>query len=71
MAINDPQNPKTYWLYNSASHQLNALATEFPSLTPADLGAMKPYPYKARDGLDIPAYLTLPPGKAPRECACP
>ena len=27
---------------------------------------MKPYPYKARDGLDIPAYLTLPPGKAPK-----
>ncbi len=66
VASNDPQHPKTYWLYNSASHQLNALATEFPSLTPADLGEMKRYPYKARDGLDIDAYLTLPPGKAPR-----
>ena len=27
---------------------------------------MKPYPYKARDGLDIPAYLTLPPNRAPK-----
>jgi dipeptidyl aminopeptidase/acylaminoacyl peptidase len=27
---------------------------------------MKPYPYKARDGLEIPAYLTLPPGRAPK-----
>jgi dipeptidyl aminopeptidase/acylaminoacyl peptidase len=24
---------------------------------------VQPYPYKARDGLDIPAYITLPPGK--------
>jgi dipeptidyl aminopeptidase/acylaminoacyl peptidase len=28
---------------------------------------MKPYAYKARDGLDIPAYLTLPPGKAAKQ----
>ena len=27
---------------------------------------MKSYPYKARDGLDIPAFITLPPGKAPK-----
>jgi dipeptidyl aminopeptidase/acylaminoacyl peptidase len=30
------------------------------------LGDVRPYPYKARDGLDIHAYLTLPPGKAPK-----
>jgi dipeptidyl aminopeptidase/acylaminoacyl peptidase len=61
----DSQHPKTYWLYNSTTHHLDALATEYPDLQPTDLGAMKPYPYKARDGLDIHAYLTLPPGKAP------
>jgi len=35
----------------------------YPNLTSADLGEMKPYPYTARDGLNIHAYLTLPPGK--------
>jgi dipeptidyl aminopeptidase/acylaminoacyl peptidase len=66
VASEDAQHPVTYWLYNSVSHQLQALVTQYPQLAAADLGAMRPYPYKARDGLDIPAYLTLPPGKAPR-----
>jgi dipeptidyl aminopeptidase/acylaminoacyl peptidase len=60
----DPQHPDTYWLYDTKTHQLKVLAGAYPTLQPTDLGAMKPYPYKARDGLDIHAYLTLPPGKA-------
>jgi dipeptidyl aminopeptidase/acylaminoacyl peptidase len=42
------------------------IAKAYPDLSPADLGEEKPYPYKSRDGLDIHAYLTLPPGKAPK-----
>jgi dipeptidyl aminopeptidase/acylaminoacyl peptidase len=38
----------------------------YPGLTEADLGEMKPYDYAARDGLRIPAYITLPPGRAPK-----
>jgi dipeptidyl aminopeptidase/acylaminoacyl peptidase len=60
----DPQHPATYWLYDTTTKQLKVLAGAYPTLQPTDLGAMKPYPYKARDGLDIHAYLTLPPGKA-------
>jgi dipeptidyl aminopeptidase/acylaminoacyl peptidase len=37
----------------------------YDSLKPSDLGDVKPYPYKARDGRDIHAYLTLPPGRDP------
>jgi dipeptidyl aminopeptidase/acylaminoacyl peptidase len=60
-----PQEVTTYRLYETATGQLSFLASAYPSLTKADLGEMKAYPYKARDGLDIHAYLTLPPGKAP------
>ena len=33
----------------------------YPRLAQSDLGATRPYPYAARDGMPIPAYLTLPP----------
>ncbi|HTQ13543.1 MAG TPA: S9 family peptidase [Rhizomicrobium sp.] len=58
------RNPPVYWIYNATTHQLKALAAAYPNLQPADLGETRPYPYKARDGLDIHAYLTLPPGAA-------
>ncbi|HEY2068198.1 MAG TPA: S9 family peptidase [Rhizomicrobium sp.] len=60
----DPQNPRTYWLYNSQTHEMKALAQQYPTLQPSDLGEMKVYRYKAADGLEITSYLTLPPGKS-------
>jgi dienelactone hydrolase len=59
-----PQSPPTLYLYRPAAHQLAQVLFAYPNLSAADLGEMKPYPYKARDGLDIHAYLTMPPGKA-------
>jgi dipeptidyl aminopeptidase/acylaminoacyl peptidase len=58
-----PRNPPVISLYTPANRQANIVQEAYPSLKPADLGETKPYPYKARDGLDIHAYLTLPPGK--------
>ncbi len=60
-----PRNPAVISLYTPANHQTNIVQEAYPTLKAADLGETKPYPYKARDGLDIHAYLTLPPGKAP------
>jgi dipeptidyl aminopeptidase/acylaminoacyl peptidase len=60
-----PRNPPVLSLYTTADHKSNIVQEAYPSLKPSDLGEMKPYPYKARDGLDIHAYLTLPPGKDP------
>lgn len=61
-----PHKPPTYYLLDRNTHQATQILSAYPNLTEADLGEMKPYPYKARDGLDIPAYLTLPPGKLPK-----
>lgn len=58
-----PTQPRTYYFLNRATHQASRIVSEYPNLSAADLGEMKPYPYKARDGLDIPAYITLPPKK--------
>jgi len=64
VTANDPHNPPGVYLFTTADSHLEYLMNAFPSLQPTDLGDVKPYPYKARDGLDIHAYLTLPPGKA-------
>jgi dipeptidyl aminopeptidase/acylaminoacyl peptidase len=63
--INGPRSPTSYYYYNRTTRQATQIASAYPGLKPADLGEEKPYPYKARDGLEIHAYLTLPPGKTP------
>ncbi len=66
VAASGPQQPTAYYILNRATHQATKFGDTYPKLKPADLGEEKPYPYKARDGLEIPAYLTLPPGKTPK-----
>jgi dipeptidyl aminopeptidase/acylaminoacyl peptidase len=62
-----PQNPPVLSLFTPKNHQSNIIEEEYPALKSSDLGVMKPYPYTARDGLAIHAYLTLPPGGAARD----
>lgn len=64
VAAESPQQPRTFYFLDRDTHKATKIVSEYPGLNAADLGEMKPYPYKARDGLDIPAYLTLPPGKS-------
>jgi dipeptidyl aminopeptidase/acylaminoacyl peptidase len=65
-----PGNPTgTYFHANTTRGQVNRLGARYPAIDPADIAAVRPIPYVARDGLKIPAYLTLPPhtkaGKLP------
>jgi dipeptidyl aminopeptidase/acylaminoacyl peptidase len=64
--VEGPRMPSRYYLLDRSTHQASLLSHTYQSLQESDLGVMSAYPYKARDGLDIPAYLTLPPGKAPK-----
>ena len=66
VAVDGPKKPLTYYLLDRTTHNAQVIASSYPGLDAADLGEMKPYPYKARDGLDIHSYLTLPPGSAGR-----
>jgi len=52
----------TRYLYEVASKKLTKLAEIAPWLPENDLTEMKPITYKARDGLTIHGYLTLPRG---------
>ena len=51
-----------YYYVDSAKGELFELGKRYPLLTPQDIGPVKFYKYSARDGLQIPAYLTLPYG---------
>ena len=54
------------YLYDKATRKLDLLADVSPWLPEAELADMKPIRYKARDGLEIHGYLTLPKGVAAR-----
>lgn len=58
LVTSGPANPPEYHLLHNG--QLTLLAKTYPQLDPAALGDTRLVYYKARDGLDIPAFLTTP-----------
>jgi dipeptidyl aminopeptidase/acylaminoacyl peptidase len=55
-------NPGTYFLYERGTGKLTALGNKNSSINPEEMCAMQPVSFKARDGLLINGYLTLPKG---------
>jgi dipeptidyl aminopeptidase/acylaminoacyl peptidase len=62
-AFSDVQ-PGRYLIYDAATKKLSLLGDENPAINPKDMAQRDMVRYKARDGLEIPAYLTLPQGAA-------
>jgi len=60
-ASSDVRAP-VYYLYERAKKQMRLELLEYPRLEGVALQPMTPVRYFARDGLEIPAYLTRPPG---------
>ena len=54
--------PSIFLLYNKETKKLTKLGAEHPAINPKQMGQRDMMHYKARDGLDIPAYVTMPPG---------
>ena len=61
-----PDLPGRYYLYDRDSKSLRYLAYAYPQLDKIPLAPMRATSYKARDGLEIPAYLSLPVGVTTR-----
>lgn len=62
--VSSPASPGARYLFDKTRKELSPLGEEYPELKDAALGQTSWITYKARDGLEIPAYLTLPPGLA-------
>jgi dienelactone hydrolase len=58
------REPDQYILYTRASGKLLGLGTAYPGIDAAQMGLRDFHHYKARDGREIPAYVTMPAGKA-------
>ena len=55
-------DPGSYYVYNRDTRQLNQVLLSRPELSGVQLAPMRAITYRAADGTEIPAYLTLPPG---------
>lgn len=60
--VESPDVPGRYYLYEPADKRLRLFADTYPALRDQPQARMRVTSYRARDGLEIPAYLTLPPG---------
>lgn len=52
----------TYYLLRAGGTKIYRIDTAYPELDPKTLGRMNSIAYPARDGVEIPGYLTVPPG---------
>lgn len=57
-----PSHPGVWFLYDKARKEISPLGEEYPELGGATMGTTRLITYKAGDGLDIPAFVTMPPG---------
>jgi dipeptidyl aminopeptidase/acylaminoacyl peptidase len=52
--------PEQTWLYNTATNAIEMLGETQPQIDARQMGRVGMFRYKARDGMEIPTYLTLP-----------
>jgi dipeptidyl aminopeptidase/acylaminoacyl peptidase len=60
------RDPAVTWLYDHAIKESRLLFRPYPRLDPADLAPMTAVGFRARDGLPLHAFLTLPVGIEPK-----
>ena len=63
----DDREPGLTWLYDHATGEARLLHRPEKSFEPVDLAPMTPVSFLARDGLELPAQLTLPVGVEHRD----
>jgi dipeptidyl aminopeptidase/acylaminoacyl peptidase len=66
--ILDTDNGPNY-LYDRATGKVVLLYRPYPNIPIEQMAEMEPVTYTARDGVEIPAYLTLPKGVEPKNLA--
>ncbi|QJE74484.1 prolyl oligopeptidase family serine peptidase [Aerophototrophica crusticola] len=66
VASYSPLEPLSYKLFDRQTKEFSLFGDTFPKIPQAVLTPRKAVTYKARDGLEITGYLTLPPGREPR-----
>ncbi len=55
-----PQSPAVYYVYDRTTQEMSFLFNAIPALDDYQLAEVEPLIIKARDGWELPSYLTLP-----------
>ena len=63
--VQGPTEPGAYYVFDRKTKRMTLAANRHPELPSARLGPMQALTYKARDGMEIHAYLTRPPHAPP------
>lgn len=63
VAVDSDRQPTQYLLYRRDERDLQSLGSSRPWIRPEQMAHMETFRYKARDGLPIPATLTVPAGR--------
>jgi dipeptidyl aminopeptidase/acylaminoacyl peptidase len=58
--VGSDRDPGTFYRFDLKQNQLLRISPQYPPLESRSLSPMTPIRYAARDGVEIPAYLTLP-----------
>lgn len=61
------KNPGSYYYYNLETDKTKLLSDLYPWIKKEYMSTMKPVSFRARDGLTINGYLTIPKGLHPKE----
>lgn len=61
-----PDDPGVYFMLDRKTREMAIVAARMQTLPPEMLAVTKAVRYKARDGKEIPAFLTLPKGREPK-----
>jgi dipeptidyl aminopeptidase/acylaminoacyl peptidase len=56
------KQPTAYLVYNTETKALSKIGSRNPAIDPAQMAQLDLHRFKARDGLTVPAWLTLPKG---------
>ena len=64
VVVDDPERAPSNYLYERASARVTKLFDQRPELASAPLQRMQALEIRARDGLSLVSYLTLPPGSS-------
>jgi len=63
IATSGPTSPGMYYLFDRKARRIDGLTEAFEGRAKLPLSPVQMITYPARDGLEIPAYLTLPKGR--------
>jgi dipeptidyl aminopeptidase/acylaminoacyl peptidase len=64
--VDSPTTGPAYALVDLKARSASWIGPQYAGLQPADLGPVRPVRFKARDGLELSGYLTLPHGRDPK-----